>query len=299
MSWDILGTSCDQCRSTMQKIFTSTETRRLVRTDSPGRPPRLSHSSWTMRTTSQVPPICTIAENSRATKPQALERQFPVVAPLYFFPDVIYSTPVQSLHTYTPTWKQPVSFLWLRPFTSSRTWSTRPLYKAYTRIHQLENNQSVSCGCAPLLLPGRDLLDPCTKPTHVYTNLKTTILIMELLPTRMLTFLTLGLWLLCTAVSGVRYQPNWESLDNRPLPQWYDEAKFGIFLHWGVFTVPSYVGAWFWYWWKGPNPNRNIVEFMKENYPPDFTYADFAPHFTAEFFEPKQWAEIFHASGAR
>ena len=47
MSVDILGTSCDQCRSMVQYTFTSTETRRLVRTDSPGRPPRLSHSSWT------------------------------------------------------------------------------------------------------------------------------------------------------------------------------------------------------------------------------------------------------------
>ena len=48
MSADILGTSWDQCRSTVQYCFTSTETRRLVRTDSPGRPPRLSHSSWTI-----------------------------------------------------------------------------------------------------------------------------------------------------------------------------------------------------------------------------------------------------------
>ena len=48
MSVDILGTSCDQYRSMVQYSFTSTETRRLVRTDSPGRPPRLSHSSWTM-----------------------------------------------------------------------------------------------------------------------------------------------------------------------------------------------------------------------------------------------------------
>ena len=48
MSADILGTSWDQCRSMVQYGFTSTETRRLVRTDSPGRPPRLSHSSWTM-----------------------------------------------------------------------------------------------------------------------------------------------------------------------------------------------------------------------------------------------------------
>ena len=48
MSVDILGTSWDQCRSMVQYSFTSTETRRLVRTDSPGRPPQLSHSSWTM-----------------------------------------------------------------------------------------------------------------------------------------------------------------------------------------------------------------------------------------------------------
>ena len=50
MSVDILGTSCDQCRSLVQYSFTSTETRKLVRTDSSGRPPRLSHSSWTMKT---------------------------------------------------------------------------------------------------------------------------------------------------------------------------------------------------------------------------------------------------------
>ena len=48
MSVDILGTSWDQCVSMVQYCFTSMETRRLVRTDSPGRPPRLSHNSWTM-----------------------------------------------------------------------------------------------------------------------------------------------------------------------------------------------------------------------------------------------------------
>ena len=49
VSVDILGTSCDQCWSMVQYSFMSMETRRLVRTDSPGRPPRLSHSSWTMK----------------------------------------------------------------------------------------------------------------------------------------------------------------------------------------------------------------------------------------------------------
>ena len=50
MSVDILGTSCDRCRITVQCCFTSTETVRLIRTESPGRPPRLSHNSWTLMT---------------------------------------------------------------------------------------------------------------------------------------------------------------------------------------------------------------------------------------------------------
>ena len=63
MSVDILETSWDQCRSMIQYSFTSTETRRLVRTNSPGRPPRLSHSSWTM--TLQVHPVKTVYLFSR------------------------------------------------------------------------------------------------------------------------------------------------------------------------------------------------------------------------------------------
>ena len=48
MSVDILGTNCDQCQSTVQCCFMSTETVKLIRIESPGRPPRLSHSSWTL-----------------------------------------------------------------------------------------------------------------------------------------------------------------------------------------------------------------------------------------------------------
>ena len=61
MSADILGTSSDQCRSMVHYSFTSTETRRLVRADNPGRPPRLSHSSWTMTRTGLLkifPNVC-------------------------------------------------------------------------------------------------------------------------------------------------------------------------------------------------------------------------------------------------
>lgn len=40
------------------------------------------------------------------------------------------------------------------------------------------------------------------------------------------------------------YNATWKSLDSRPLPAWYDEAKFGIFIHWGVFSVPAYETEW-------------------------------------------------------
>ncbi|XP_052223783.1 alpha-L-fucosidase-like [Dreissena polymorpha] len=96
---------------------------------------------------------------------------------------------------------------------------------------------------------------------------------------------------------GVRYEPNWESLDSRPLPSWYDESKIGIFLHWGVYSVPSYGSEWFWYFWK--TGEKRYVDFMAKNYRPDFTYADFALDFTAELFDPNDWADLFKASGAR
>uniref|UniRef100_A0A336KF97 Putative alpha-L-fucosidase n=1 Tax=Culicoides sonorensis TaxID=179676 RepID=A0A336KF97_CULSO len=95
-----------------------------------------------------------------------------------------------------------------------------------------------------------------------------------------------------------KYKPNWESLDSRPLPKWYDEAKIGIFIHWGVYSVPSYGTEWFWWYWKGTKED-DYVEFMKKNYKPGFTYQTFAHDFTAELFNPDEWAEIFEKSGAK
>ncbi|XP_072530905.1 tissue alpha-L-fucosidase-like [Salminus brasiliensis] len=117
-----------------------------------------------------------------------------------------------------------------------------------------------------------------------------------------LSLLLLLLLLLCAVlcVSGrkVRYTPNWKSLDARPLPPWYDQAKFGIFIHWGVFSVPSFGSEWFWWYWKG-QMNPNYTWFMTKNYVPGFEYAEFAPELKAEFFDPDEWADIFEASGAK
>ncbi|XP_001641290.2 plasma alpha-L-fucosidase [Nematostella vectensis] len=94
------------------------------------------------------------------------------------------------------------------------------------------------------------------------------------------------------------YNATWKSLDARPLPAWYDQAKFGIFVHWGVFSVPGFGSEWFWYFWKGLH-RPEYVEFMKKNYRPGFSYPDFGPMFKAEFYDPEQWADLFAKSGAR
>ena len=103
---------------------------------------------------------------------------------------------------------------------------------------------------------------------------------------------------LCVSGRKGRYTPDWASLDARPLPAWYDEAKFGIFIHWGVFSVPSFGSEWFWWYWQGGRIPDYIL-FMSKNYPPGFSYAEFAPDLKAEFFNADEWAEIFEASGAK
>ncbi|XP_067111496.1 tissue alpha-L-fucosidase-like isoform X1 [Osmerus mordax] len=99
---------------------------------------------------------------------------------------------------------------------------------------------------------------------------------------------------------AVIYTADWASLDARPLPKWYDEAKIGIFIHWGVFSVPGFgkYSEYFWWNWQGTKREAEI-EFMKTNYPAGFTYPDFAHDFHGKFFDPDFWTEIIQASGAK
>lgn len=96
-----------------------------------------------------------------------------------------------------------------------------------------------------------------------------------------------------------QYHPDWDSLDTRPLPTWYDDAKFGIFMHWGLFSVPSFKNEWFWWWWKGDTPDPEYVAYMAKNYKPDFTYQDFGAAFWADLFSESEFADIVSKSGAK
>jgi len=103
----------------------------------------------------------------------------------------------------------------------------------------------------------------------------------------------------------VRYTADWKSLDARPLPSWYDEAKFGIFIHWGLFSVPSYgcsgggaAGEWYW-WILDGEKNPCLVDWHKKYYGANFKYEDFAPMWKTSMFDPDAWANLFKASGAK
>lgn len=95
------------------------------------------------------------------------------------------------------------------------------------------------------------------------------------------------------------FHDNWESLSRFTIPDWFREAKFGIFVHWGVFTVPEHANEWY--------PRSMYTEGLPEfehhvkTYGPQsqFGYKDFIPLFTADKFDPEEWAELFAASGAK
>ena len=57
--------------------------------------------------------------------------------------------------------------------------------------------------------------------------------------------------LLYILITEPKYESNWASLDKRKLPTWYEDAKFGVFVHWGVYSVPAFKSEWLWWNWKG------------------------------------------------
>ncbi len=108
-------------------------------------------------------------------------------------------------------------------------------------------------------------------------------------------------FVIATAIATV-YEPSWESLDQRPNPQWFEDAKFGIFIHWGVYSVPAWApkDAYSeWYWNHMQNKDGSTWKFHVEKYGEKFQYQDFAPMFKAELYDPNHWADVFKRSGAK
>ncbi len=107
--------------------------------------------------------------------------------------------------------------------------------------------------------------------------------------------------LICTAAQA-QVEPNWASINARPNPQWFEDAKFGIFIHWGVYSVPAWgpKDAYAeWYWNHMQNRTGETWAFHEETYGADFPYQHFADDFRAELFDPGEWARLFRRAGAK
>ncbi|MCH8978261.1 MAG: alpha-L-fucosidase [Armatimonadetes bacterium] len=112
-------------------------------------------------------------------------------------------------------------------------------------------------------------------------------------------FLAIALLSACFATAQP-YQQNWESLSRHiEAPEWFRDAKFGIYFHWGVYSVPAFGSEWYPrnMYLKGSNVNKHHIE--KWGDPAEFGYEKFVPMFRAEKFDADEWAEIFVNAGAK
>lgn len=109
----------------------------------------------------------------------------------------------------------------------------------------------------------------------------------------------LFLWMVCALCPAATYEPTWESLTQHPVPEWFKDAKFGIYAHWGVYCVPAYGNEWY---------PRNMYLQDSDVYkhhvqtwgdPSTFGYKDFIPLFKAEHFDAEEWAELYEQAGAK
>ncbi|MEM6845035.1 MAG: alpha-L-fucosidase [Bacteroidota bacterium] len=123
--------------------------------------------------------------------------------------------------------------------------------------------------------------------------------------------------------TSTQYQPTDSSLNQHPLPEWYQDAKLGIFIHWGLYSVPGWAKGtstpleeilaggsaleWFannpyaeWYLNSLRIEESSTAEHHRETYGSDFSYYDFVPKFNEaiEQWNPNEWAELFKSVGA-
>jgi alpha-L-fucosidase len=95
------------------------------------------------------------------------------------------------------------------------------------------------------------------------------------------------------------FRPDWESLQKYEVPEWYKDAKFGIFIHWGAYSVPAFGNEWYprnMYREGSPEYRHHIATYGTQD---KFGYKDFIPMFKAERFDPAAWAELFKNAGAK
>jgi len=103
----------------------------------------------------------------------------------------------------------------------------------------------------------------------------------------------------CSALAENKYEPTWQSLTGREPARWLLDAKFGIYAHWGLYSVPAYRSEW--YGKRMYDKNDSVYKHHVKTYgaPSKFGNKDFVPLFKAERFDAEEWADLIAASGAK
>lgn len=137
-------------------------------------------------------------------------------------------------------------------------------------------------------------------------------------------FVITSTFITCKEKPVKEYEPTLESLDSHPTPEWFTDAKFGIFIHWGVYSVPAFQEWYVEYispksqWGHSPEGppytaaqdnlpdsifqskiHKEANKYHRENYGVDFEYDEFIPMFKAEKYNPGEWADLFRSAGAK
>ncbi|MFI3169699.1 MAG: alpha-L-fucosidase [Faecalibacterium sp.] len=102
-----------------------------------------------------------------------------------------------------------------------------------------------------------------------------------------------------TVIAQGPYDASWESLCEHGTPKWYQNDKFGIFIHWGIYAVPAFGNEWYARHVYRKNSAEYKYHLEKYGTLDKFGYKDFIPMFKAEKFDPEEWADLFQEAGAK
>jgi alpha-L-fucosidase len=101
----------------------------------------------------------------------------------------------------------------------------------------------------------------------------------------------------------LKKSPKWEELKKEPIPEWMIDAKFGMYTHWGIYSVPAHGGPDYLHelYSTDGKDRKGVIAYHEKKYGKikDFGYKDFVPMFTADKFDAKEWAGVMSGGGAK
>ncbi len=117
----------------------------------------------------------------------------------------------------------------------------------------------------------------------------------NILPVLLITILSIS-----CSTKEPKYEANYESLSqHKEAPEWFTDAKFGIYFHWGVYSVPAYGSEWYPRWMHFEESDIYNHHVETYGHPSEFGYHDFVPDFKAEYFDAREWVSLFKEAGAQ